>query len=165
MSLEGRWRQAEVEADAKRRRKAKRQPLLLIGLINVLVLGVAATAVIDLRRLATPQGTALSWTQAAVFGDCGGYLRLSVPDPTVAERRTPDQLCSDLRAKTGTARTNSARIALRPVGSTVRSTTATVRIEVDQAAQPHVVVLELRRTGGQWRVLRDAQTCGSVGCA
>ncbi len=165
MSLEQRWQAAEADAEAKRRRRARRQPLLLIALLDVLLVAVASTAVVDLRRLATPQGTALAWTQAAVFGDCGDYLRLSIPDPTVADRRTPEQLCTDLRAATRTARTNSARIALRPVGSTVRSSTATVRIELDQAAQPRVVVLELRRSGGGWRVLRDAQTCGSVGCA
>jgi len=165
MSIEDRWQRAEIEAEATRRRKARRQPLLLIGLINVLVLAVAATAVVDLRRLGTPQGTALAWTQAAVFGDCSDYLRLSVPAGTNADRRTAEQLCADLRQATSTARTNSARIALRPAGSSVRGGTATVRIGLEQTARRRVVVLDLRRSGGTWRVLRDATTCGSVGCA
>ncbi len=165
MSVEDRWREAELEAEVKRRRKAKRQPLLLIGLVNALVVAVAATAVVDLRRLATPQGTALAWTQAVVFGDCGDYLRLSVPDATAADRRTPDQVCADLRQATRAARTNSARIALRPAGATVQGGTATVRIGLEQTAAKRTVVLDLRRTGGHWRVVRDPQTCGSVGCA
>ena len=111
-SVEARYAELEAVAEAKRRVKAKRQPLLLMGLVNALVLGIGVTAMVDLRRLQTPEGTALRWTQAAVFGDCDDYLSYSVGDRTRSDERSPDELCRDLRASTRQARAESARIGL-----------------------------------------------------
>ena len=164
-SVEARYAAAEAAAEAKRRAKARRQPLLLIVLINALVLGIAITATVDLRRLQTPGGTALRWVQAAVFGDCGDYLMFSVPDPTRADSRPRDQLCRDLRASTLSARNEALKIGLT-LGSTV-SDGPGKRVEVTLTRKDVTTQLTLRlvRRAGHWRVLRDDLTCSSVGCA
>lgn len=161
MSLEERYRLAELAAEERRRAKARRQPLLLIALLNVLILAVAGTAVVDLRRLATPQGAALAWTQAALFGDCTAYARLSLAP---GDRRSQEQLCGPLRAGTATNRTQVARIGLRPGGAQVSGRTATVRVRLQRAGQDSVVVLHLLRRGSRWRVVRDAVSCALVAC-
>lgn len=160
-----RYAAAEAAAERARQRRARRQPLLLLALLNVLVLAVAATVVVDLRRLATPQGTGLAWTQAAVFGDCVAYLKLSEPDPALPDRRTDQEICEDLNQATRTARTEVARIGLRPVGRDVRGASAVVRVRLTRPEGDVTVQLDLRRSHGRWRVVRDATTCASVGCA
>lgn len=148
--------------DAATLRRMRRQPLILIALFDVLVLAVGSTAAVDLRRLQTPTGTALAWTQAALFGDCGDYRRYSVADPT--ERRGPGELCRALRTSTQPNRTASAGIALRRRGSQQSGATATVRLEVTRKAEASTVELHLRRVDGHWRVLLDATTCAVVSC-
>lgn len=165
MSTEQRYAEAEAAAEVKRRAKAKRQPLLLIALINALVLGIAVTATVDLRRLQTPGGTALRWVQAAVFGDCADYRTFSVADPTRGDTRSADQLCRDLRASTASARSEALKIGLT-LGSTV-SDGPSKRVEVTLTRKDVKTRLTLRliRRDGHWRVLRDELTCNSVGCA
>jgi hypothetical protein len=141
-----------------------RQPLVLIALVNVLILGIASVAVIDLRRLQTPGGTALRWLQAAVFGSCDDYLTYSVadrPDP-----RSRDQLCQDLRASTQQARKQALSIglALRRVAP-VEAGGDQVDIALTREGVTTTVVMHLVRREGRWRVLRDELTCRSVGCA
>jgi len=104
----------EKQLEADRRRKMRRQPLILLGVLNALVLAVGTTAALDLRRLQTPGGTALAWVEAAVFGDCSVYRELSVPDRGTVERRTGMAVCKDLKAATGTARAQAGQIALLP---------------------------------------------------
>lgn len=144
-------------------RRMRRQPLILIALLDVLVVGVGTTAAIDLRRLQTPSGTALAWTQAALFGDCGDYRRYAVADPT--DRRGPDELCQDLRARTVDNRAASASIALRRRGSHQTGRTATVQLEITRKDVPTTVELRLRRVAGRWLVILDSAACDGVGCA
>jgi hypothetical protein len=161
---EDRWREAERAAEAKRRARARRQPLYLIALVNALVIGIGVTATIDLRRLQTPGGTALRWTQAAVFGDCPDYLEFSVSDLSVPDARSTDQLCKDLRAATAEARQEQLKIGLRLESVRRTRDRAVVVVRLTRADVPAQVSMDLRRTGGHWRVVRDALTCGSVGC-
>lgn len=141
--------------------RSQRQGALLIALVNVLLLAVAATAVVDLRRLQTPQGTALRWVEAAVFGDCGDYLSFSVVDPSRPELRSRDKLCQDLRAATAASRADPLTVGLRL--KSVRG--SVVDITLTRKGVPTDVVVHLVRAGGHWRVLLDATTCDSVGCA
>ena len=165
ITVEQRYAAAEAAAEAKRRAKARRQPLLLIALINVLVMGIALTAMVDLRRLQTPGGTALRWVQAAVFGDCADYLTFSTPDPARSDTRSRDQLCRDLRAATSAARNESLKIGLALGRVRPDSEGRTVEILLTRHGVRTPVTLRLVMRDGHWRVLRDALTCGSLGCA
>ena len=163
-TLQARWSEAEAVAEARRRTKARRQPLILLALLNVLVLGIGVTASVDLRRLNTPGGTSLRWVQSAVFGNCEDYLAYSVPDASVTDARPRSQLCRDLRAATATARADSSTIGLR-LGGVVRSgNRAEVEITLLRSGTPTVVSLRTTRLGGHWRVVRDRVTCTVVGC-
>ena len=165
MSVEDRYRAMEDEAEARRLRKIRRQPVILLALINVLTLAVAATAVIDLRRLATPQGTALAWTEAALFGQCDSYAELSVADPARPERRSSRKRCEALRVATATARQDVARIALNPVGTHVTGGQALASVRLRRSTGDAVVIaLDLTRTHGHWRVVRSARTCRVLAC-
>lgn len=137
---------------------------MLVALLNALILGIAFTAVVDLRRLETPGGTALRWVEAAVFGDCTDYLTFSTPGGAL-DGRSRDQLCADLRAATAGARNERLRIGLRLKGVRTSGATAHVRLELTRHDRPSVLEVDLVRRAGRWRVLRDAVTCGSVGCA
>jgi hypothetical protein len=159
-SVEDRYAAAEAAADIRRRARMRRQPLLLIGLVGVLVLGVAVVASIDLRRLRTPQGVALRWTQAAVFGDCKDYVRYS----TGSETRPEVQLCRDLRAATEDARQHNAEIGLRVRAVERHGSSAVVLLDVTRATDVRRARLDLRRAGGRWLVVRDGTTCGVVAC-
>jgi len=165
VTLEDRYGEAEAAAEAKRRVKARRQPLILIALLNVLILGTGVTAMVDLRRLQTPQGTALRWAQAAVFGNCDDYLKYSVEDLTRTDERTPEQLCRDLRASTEPARSDALRIGLR-LGRVLRQPYgAEVEIVLTRMKEPVQLDLRLVKVSGHWRVVRDRFTCASIGCA
>lgn len=159
------WAAAEEEAAERRRQKARRQPLILLATINALVLATGLTATVDLRRLATPGGTALKWTQAAVFGDCEDYLAYSVADRTVPDERTEDQLCRDLRASTQEARADSISIGLTLGRVLQQPYGAEVELTITRAEEPTRVAMKLVRVDGRWRVVRNALTCSSVGCA
>jgi hypothetical protein len=133
--------------------------------VNVLLLGIAVTAVLDLRRLQTPGGTALVWAQSAVFGECGDYVKYSVPDPSVPDERSTTQLCQDLRAATATARGEPLKVGLI-LGRVQRAgNRARVELVLTRAGVSTRVAVRLASTGGRWRVVRDALTCGSLGCA
>jgi uncharacterized protein YcfJ len=163
--VEHRYVEAERTAEAKRLARARRQPLILIALVNVLVVAIAATAVVDLRRLQAPEGTALRWAQAAVFGDCGDYLTYSVADPSATDARSADQLCRDLRAATAMARDESLKIGLAVRRVVIGGSRAEVELVLTRKGVATDVSLRVARTAGGWRVLRDGLTCGSIGCA
>lgn len=154
-----------MDSDLEQHRKTRRQRVLLLLVVDVLVVAVGLVAVVDLRRLQTPGGTALRWVQAAVFGDCDDYLEFSVPDADVQDSRSPRELCTDLRQATAKARNEQLRIGLHlgPVSEAARTATVEVTLTRDGVRTPMQV--SLVRHGGRWRVLRDAATCGSVGCA
>jgi hypothetical protein len=163
-TLEERYRLAEDALEPKKLARQRRQPLILIALVNVLVTGVATTAVIDLRRLHTPGGTALKWTQAAVFGVCDDYLSYSVADPSVNDSRSTAQLCQDLRSSTEATRQQSGKVGLRLEHVDTRGSRATARLLLTRDGKNTPVSMELDKIGGRWRVVRNALTCGSVGC-
>jgi hypothetical protein len=160
-----RWRETEALAAGRHQARARRQPLILIAVINVLVIGIALTAMVDLRRLQTPGGTALRWVQAAVFGNCSDYLDFSVADRSPTDTRSKEALCRDLRASTATARGESLKIGIAR-GRLLRGPGgARVEIVLTRKGIKTPVTLRMVRRDGHWRVLRDALTCGSVGCA
>jgi hypothetical protein len=141
--------------------RTKRQVALLIVTLNALLLFVAGTAVVDLRRLHTPQGVALRWFQSAVFGDCDDYLTYSVPDPGRADARTDAALCTDLRRASASAKGEALDIGFR-LGEISGDR---VHVLLTRKGETKDVVMHVVRRDGQWRVLRDDMTCGSVGCA
>lgn len=166
-AVEERYRAMEAEAEQARRRKQRRQPLILIALVNALILLTGVTVTLDLRRLQTPGGTSLAWVQAAVFGDCEKYRTYSVADPSSAapDRRTADERCRDLRAATATARADSIRVKLT-LGEVQRSgDTALVAVALTQNGKDERLSLHLVRSGGRWRVVRDAAVCAQLVCA
>lgn len=166
-AVEERYRRLEAEAEEVRRRKQRRQPLILIGLINALVLLTAGTVTLDLRRLQTPGGTSLAWVQAAVFGDCEKYRTYSVADPASAapDRRTTQERCRDLRAATATARANSLRVKLTLGTVTQSGGRARAAVALTQDGKSTLLSLHLVRAGGRWRVVRDAALCAQLVCA
>ncbi len=162
--IEWRYREAEALAEARRRVKMRRQPWLLLGLVNVLIIGTGLTAAVDLRRLQTPGGAALAWTQAAVFGDCEDYLSFSLPQDGLEDRRTPVELCQDLRAATAQARAQSLTIGLTRGRVTQTGDRASVDLVVTRQAVPLSVTVSMVRDDGQWKVVRDDDAC-RIGCA
>ena len=125
---EQRWAVAERRLDDQLARRVRRTPGIVVGIVGLLVLAVALTAAVDLRRLRTPRGAALAWTAAATVGDCRAFLRLS--RPTGPDRRSDAQVCHDLRAATAPARKEASRIDLRGGAVTRRGTAAEVVVEV-----------------------------------
>lgn len=151
-----------------RQRRIRRQPVILLAVLNALVLAVGSTAALDLRRLDTPRGASLAWVQAAVFGDCTPYAELSLPDP--ADRRSDAQRCRDLRFRTRAARAMAAQIALRPGSAVTDGSRATADVVLTRPGSATLVSsltvsVALQRTGGHWRVLLDERTCAQVACA
>jgi hypothetical protein len=159
--VEARYAELEAAADDKRRARMRRQPLLLIGLVGALVLGTGIVSSVDLRRLRTPQGVALRWTQAATFGDCDDYFRFS----TGALDRPRAEVCRSLRAATEDARQNNAEIGLAVRKVTTTGTTGVVLLDVSRKADVRHAQLDLVRKDGRWLVVRDAISCAVVLCA
>jgi hypothetical protein len=153
------------EPDPALLRRARRQRLLLLVVVNALLLGIGLVASVDLRRLRTPGGTALRWVQAAVFGDCADYLEFSVPAGDVSDTRSRDELCQDLRQATAQARADQLRIGLHLGAVHHDQRTATAAVTLTRDGKPTPLLVRLVRRDGRWRVLRDAATCSSVGCA
>ena len=143
----------------------RRQPLLLIALVGALVLGTALVSTVDLRRLRTPQGVALRWTQAATFGDCGDYLHFSVAPSSTPAARPRAELCRALRAVTADARRHNVEIGLAVRRVSRSGADAVVLLDVTRKGDVRRAELHLRRTGGRWLVVRDDTTCAVVGCA
>ncbi len=145
--------------------RSRRQAVILLVVVNTLVLGLGLVAAVDLRRLRTPGGTALAWVQAAVFGDCTDYLRYSVAAGDVPDTRTDRALCRDLRHATASARNESSRIGLRLGRVVRRDARASADVVLTRSGKPVALHLTLVHRDGRWRVVRDARTCESVGCA
>jgi hypothetical protein len=163
-TVEERYARAELQLDVGKAQRVRRTPWVLIGLTGLLTLAVGLTAATDLRRLQSPRGAALAWTESAVFGDCRAFVALSRPVDVNTERRTEAQLCRALRTRTEDARASSTRIRISPVRvdqqeGTARAVVRVVRPEGSVDAQ-----LTLVREGDDWLVLRDAVACDAVGC-
>lgn len=137
----------------------------MLMVLNALVLGIGVVATVDLRRLQTPGGTALRWVQAAVFGECDDYLTFSVAAGDVPDGRSRAALCDDLRTATARARVEQLQIGLRVGAVEEHGQRAAVAVVLTRHGVPVTLHLTLVRRDGHWRVLRDAATCQSVGCA
>lgn len=160
-TLEARYAEQESAAELKRRAKLRRQPLILIALTAGLVIGTGVVASVDLRRLQTPQGVALRWTQAAVFGDCDDYLHYS----TGPLDRPRADVCQSLRANTQEARQDNLQIGLSVKAVTTRGSSARVVLEISRKGDVREAQLDLQRLGGRWQVVRDDLSCAVVLCA
>lgn len=156
-----RYAELEAAAEDKRRARLRRQPLVLIALTAVLIVAVGLVASVDLRRLRTPQGVALRWTQAAVFGGCDDYLHFS----TGTLDRPRADVCRSLRAATQDARQNNLQIGLVVKEVSTRGSSSTVVLQISRENEVRRAELHLRRLDGRWQVLRDDVSCAVVGCA
>ena len=156
-----RERRETEEFEARRAKKIQRTgPVTLLILIVLLVL-VGLTTAIDMRRRNTPGGTALSWVEAATFGDCERYAELSVPPAGDADPRTSGVVCGALRAGTQANREAQTTITVRLIGS--RDGEATVDVERTGQATMRAEI-NLVREGGRWRVVLDGDACNPIGC-
>ncbi|MBK5306096.1 MAG: hypothetical protein JJD92_05350 [Frankiaceae bacterium] len=160
---EQRWKIAERSLDVQAAKRIRRTPGVTIGILAGLVLAVGVTAAVDLRRLQTPRGAALAWSEAATFGDCRTFLSLSRPNDPLAERRTDDEICRALRSATEQARADSTRISVEVTSVDQRGGTATVSVAVRGPAGVRATDLELVRRGDDWLVLRQPG-CEGPGC-
>lgn len=163
-TTEERWARDELTIDVGNAKRIRRTPAVLIGILGGLVIAVGLTAATDLRRLQTPRGASLAWTEAAVFGDCRTYLALSRPVNSSSERRTDAALCRELRTRTEEARANSTRIRVEPGRVERRGRTATAYVQVRRPDGADEVQLSLVLDGDDWVVLRDERACDVVGC-
>jgi hypothetical protein len=142
----------------------RRTPGVVIAILLLLTLAVGVTAAVDLRRLHTPRGAALAWTEAATFGNCHAFLALSRPDHPTAERRPDDEICRSLRASTAKARSDVSQIALTPKSVEQHGATAVVVIELRDPQGTRDVRLDLVRDGDRWLVVRRSASCDDVSC-
>ena len=163
-TTEERWAKAELTLGPGDARRIRRTPAVVIGIIGFLIIAVGFTAATDLRRLQSPRGASLAWTEAAVFGDCRAYVALSRPVDPTTERRSDNELCRALRRGTEDARANSTRIQLLPGRVERTGDTATTYVEVRRPEGDIEVRLSLVKRGDDWLVLRDATACDALDC-
>ena len=161
---EQRWARAERTLDAQAARRIRRTPAVVIAITALLILAVGLTAAVDLRRLHTPRGAALAWTEAAVFGDCRAFLSLSRLTVAADETRTDDEICRALRKATAQARTDASRISIRAVSVDRQGDRATVVVDVRRPEGTRRPVLKLVRRGEKWLVLREPGACDVLAC-
>lgn len=149
---------AEDRLAAQQARRVRRAPTVLLAVLNTLVLLVAITIAVDLRRLDTPGGAALSWAEAVTIGECHRYFLLSVPPQGVADPRDEDATCRALQAQ---ARARAG------VGGTqvrlVRAAPGSAVVSVESGGTTREVPLRLVDRG-RWRVVRDPSVCPALGC-
>lgn len=162
--LSRRFAQLETSLEPQRQRSVARGPIGLIGVLAVLCVAVGTVAAVDLRRLQTPEGAALSWTGATVFGDCTAFEQRSVAVPGRPDRRTTAERCDDLQEQTRSAREESARYSIAVLSVEERERAATVRIRIGRPDGARTVDLLLEERDGGWVVLRTGQTCRAVRC-
>jgi hypothetical protein len=145
----------EAQHEQRRVRTARRGPVSLIAVCLGVALVVGVTAAIDLRRLRTPEGTAVAWTGAAVFGDCTGYRELG---PELDQ-----QACRDLREATREAR-ERPDVEISARSARVRGDRAEVALEVVRRGVPQRLAVPLVRVDGRWRAAPDDALCAVVYC-
>jgi hypothetical protein len=163
-TTEERWARAELTLATGNAQRVRRTPAVVIGILAFLVLAVGLTAATDLRRLQSPRGASLAWTESAVFGDCRAFLALSRPVDPVSERRTDSEICRALRRGTQDARANSTRIDIRSGRVEQHGARARSSVEVRRPEGTVDVQLNLVRRGDDWLVLRDEAACAAIGC-
>jgi hypothetical protein len=161
-TVEERWAAAELTLEGGRRKRVRRTPGVVVGITGLLVLAVGVTAAVDLRRLQTPHGAALAWTEAAVFGNCRAYLALS--EPVANETRTDDEVCDALAARTEDARDDPKRFDVTAGAVREHGRGATVAVTIRRPDGTTNTELHLARRDDDWLVLLDDAAC-QVGCA
>jgi hypothetical protein len=161
---EQRWARDERTLDVQTIKRIRRTPGVVIAILLLLTLAVGVTAAVDLRRLQTPRGAALAWTEAATFGNCRAFLALSKPDDPNAERRTDDEICRALRSATAEARRDVTRISITPRSVEQHGRTAVAVILVRGPNGTRELRLDLVHRGDDWLVVRGAGACGDVPC-
>lgn len=141
----------------------RRGPVSLVAVCLGVALVVGVVAAVDLRRLQTPEGTALAFTGAAVFGDCTAYRELS--------RRPGDggdddaERCRTLREQTEDARERAGAVEIELVRVSQDGDAADATVQVRRPDEPaREVPLELQRDGGRWRVQLTRETCAVLAC-
>ncbi|MFN2518256.1 MAG: hypothetical protein ABR604_04305 [Jatrophihabitantaceae bacterium] len=153
---EQRWATAERSLEVQAARRIRRTPAVIIAITGLLVIAVASTAVVDLRRLHTPRGAALAWVVAATFGDCRAYLALSTPP---RDARGDDDICAALRARTAPARRAIDSYQVRAVSVQQDGDHALVQLDVRTPSGTSRVTEELVRHDDGWRVVRPPTAC------
>ena len=162
-TTEEHWAVAELTLERGYRKRVRRTPGVVVGILGLLVLAVGVTAAVDLRRLQTPRGASLAWTEAAVFGNCRAYLALS--EPVVAEKRSEDAVCDALADRTEEARDDPEQFDVEAGAVEQRGRRATVRVTVRRPDGTTETALHLVRRSDDWLVLLDDTACRAIGCA
>jgi hypothetical protein len=162
-TVEERWAAAELTLEGGRRKRVRRTPGVVVGITGLLVLAVAVTAAVDLRRLQTPRGASLAWAEAAVFGNCRAYLALS--EPVTPEKRSDDDVCEALAVKTKDARDEPERFDVEAGVVEQAGRTAKVAVTIRRPDGTAQTELDLVRRGDDWLVLLDDGVCREIGCA
>lgn len=157
--LDRRYAQAEQRTEVRRVATVRRGPVSLVAVCLGVALVVGVTAAVDLRRLQTPEGTALAWAGAAVFGDCTAYRQLSVP------AFEGDDRCRALRQRTEAAREDpdDVEVDVVSVRQSGDRASAVVRVVLPERSERRVR-LELERDGERWRVRREGPVCEVLAC-
>jgi hypothetical protein len=162
--LERLYAQAERKNEARKAATVRRGPIGLIAVCLGVALVVGITAAIDLRRLHTPEGTALAWTGAAVFGDCVAYRELTVG--LTDDDRDDGEQCRDLRRLTEDARDRPGDVEIEVLeaeedGDRARAVVRVRRPGVDGDVD---VPIEMRPRRSGWQVERADATCAALPC-
>jgi hypothetical protein len=155
---------AEEKNVARKEATIRRGPVSLVAVCLGFALLVGITAAVDLRRLKTPEGTALAFAGAAVFGDCNAYLRLSLRADD--DERDDDERCERIRRATQEARDRPGDVEIELVSTEERAETAgaVVRVRQPGDATSQDVRLSMRPRGGGWAVELTERTCAVLAC-
>jgi hypothetical protein len=158
------YAEAERKNEVRKTATVRRGPTSLIAVLLGVALVVGITAAVDLRRLQTPQGTALAWTGAAVFGDCTAYRELTagLRDDDVDDA----EQCRELRRLSEAARDRPTDVALDVVDTDEddERASATVRARLPGREDEVDVVLTLVPHRGGWQVQRTDEACAVFAC-
>ncbi len=144
------------ELDPEAARRLRRSGALVLGILQVLIIAVAISGTADLRPLASAQGTARAFVEAALGGDCARYLDLLTPaarDQVLAA--APPATVPGLAAGASQRARACAAVAQTDVGVTtvqvLARTGSMAVVEVGTTTGP-AQTLDLVKTGGHWRV-------------
>ena len=160
-SISDRQLAGEQRNEDRKQRAIRRTPAVVVSLVAVLALVFGISAVVDMRRLDSPEGTTRAWVQAALAADCDRYADLSVP-PEGEKALTADQcdlLKAAVRGLTGTVTVTVSGVALLPSQGATADVTVTAPGGAQRASR-----IELSKTSGDWRVVRTPSTCALLTC-
>jgi hypothetical protein len=160
--IERLYAEAERKNETRKAATVRRGPVSLIGVCLGVALLVGVVAAVDLRRLQTPDGTALAWTGAAVFGDCTAFRRLSA----LPDERDDDEDCRVLRRRSEAARDRPAEVEIEVLSASEEGDRAAAVVRVRQPGTPaeRVPLSMVRGRGGGWAVELTDETCALVPC-